>query len=94
MTLFRNAFVLIFSLVALVWLYTSSQFERSQPCSQAWFDGISKRTGVIDAQGHGPDPGSLEWRSAVEKKLKLPAGSKVSELASDQWCKFIDDYMH
>lgn len=94
MALFRNAFVLIFSLVALLWLYNSSQFERSQPCSQAWFDGIAKRTGILDAEGHGPDPGSLEWRAAVEKKLKLPAGSKVSGLASDQWCQFIDDLLH
>jgi hypothetical protein len=30
---------------------------------------VSRKSGVYDAEGHGPDPGSDEWCRAVDYKV-------------------------
>jgi hypothetical protein len=37
--------------------------------SDEWARALQQRLGIVDSQGHGPDIGSAEWRSAVEEKL-------------------------
>jgi len=101
----KSALTLGISLIALVALYMTSKYERSQPCSPEWFVGIDERLQIGDAQGHGPDLGSPEWRAAVQRKLKLDGSqpsslkptsdkTRAPQLASDQWCQFIDNYLH
>jgi hypothetical protein len=41
--------------------------------------------------GHGPDPGSEEWRSVVEFKLGIRDQPGVPDRNSQAWCEFIDE---
>lgn len=34
-----------------------------------WYEWVNRWTGVVDSEGHGPDPGSLEWCYAVNYKV-------------------------
>ena len=34
-----------------------------------WRGNVSRALGILDPAGHGPDPGSAEWRQAVNYKL-------------------------
>lgn len=45
--------------------------DRSSPPNdwQAWSRWVEARYPVSDAQGHGPDIGSDEWRNAVQEKM-------------------------
>lgn len=62
-------------------------------CGQAVYDAIERRVGTQDGQGHGPDIGTLEWRSTVEFRLGLRDDPAVPALDSDQWCVFIQGFL-
>jgi membrane-bound inhibitor of C-type lysozyme len=36
--------------------------------STEWMTLVSRILGVFDTQGHGPDPGSKEWKRAIHRK--------------------------
>jgi hypothetical protein len=36
---------------------------------------LQQKLGIVDAEGHGPDIGSAEWRAAVEEKIGGAAGN-------------------
>ena len=36
--------------------------------SDEWMTLVSRMLGVYDTQGHGPDPGSKEWKRAIHRK--------------------------
>ena len=40
-----------------------------------WSVWVEARYPVGDAEGHGPDIGSAEWRAAVEEKIGGAAGN-------------------
>ncbi|MGD8863157.1 MAG: hypothetical protein PVI30_24295 [Myxococcales bacterium] len=61
-----------------------------EPCSAAWYAHVEQRVGVADAQGHGPDPGSDEWKSAVEFRLAVRDDESFPDPASAAWCERID----
>lgn len=61
-----------------------------QPCSHAWVQDVEERLSTGDSQGHGPDPGSMEWRSVVEFKLGIRGDPTIPSRESDQWCAYID----
>lgn len=67
--------------------------QKKLPCSPEWYQSADKKLSITDEDGHGPDLGSLEWRSAVEFKLDLKNVSDKPEKSSTQWCKFIDKNM-
>ncbi len=69
----------------------SSQEEPSRPCSSAWARKIEERVSTGDGRGHGPDPGSREWRSVVEFRLGIRGDPEVPSRESDAWCRFIDE---
>ena len=52
--------------------------------------GLGGTVGVGDGHGHGPDLGSLEWRSAVEFKLGIRDDPAVPAPDSEAWCAHID----
>lgn len=62
----------------------------TQGCTDEWYDSIDKKISTGDNQGHGPDVGSLEWRSVIEFKLGIRDDNNVPPLDSVQWC----DYIH
>lgn len=72
-------------------IYTQS----GQRCDLAWYEKVDQQVITGDGQGHGPDLGSLEWRSVVEFKLGIRGNESNPELGSDLWCDYIDkQYMN
>ncbi len=43
-----------------------------------------------DAQRHGPDVGSEEWKSVIEFKLGVRDKPNVPSRDSERWCQYID----
>ncbi|MDT8880549.1 lysozyme inhibitor LprI family protein [Halomonas saccharevitans] len=60
------------------------------PCSAAWVSQIEARLGTGDGRGHGPDPGSEEWRSVVEFRLDIRDDPSVPSRESEAWCRHVD----
>ncbi|ABZ77639.1 hypothetical protein Shal_3091 [Shewanella halifaxensis HAW-EB4] len=61
-------------------------------CNLAWFNKVEKQVSTGDGQGHGPDLGSMEWRSVVEFKLGIRGKESNPNLDSDLWCDYIDKH--
>ncbi|HWK55561.1 MAG TPA: MliC family protein [Hyphomicrobiales bacterium] len=56
--------------------------------SSEWVDTVETHLRVLDSEGHGPDPGSMEWMSAVSQRLgldqqELPPGTEAWYRAVD-----------
>ncbi len=62
-----------------------------QPCSEQWFQFVEETVSTGDAEGHGPDLGSSEWRSVVEFKLGVRGDPTIPDPATEQWCAYIDE---
>lgn len=62
-----------------------------QPCSEQWLQLVEDRLSTGDAQGHGPDVGSMEWRSVVEFKLGIRGDPMIPPRETDEWCSYIDE---
>ena len=60
-------------------------------CSDTWYRYVDGQLTTGDGQGHGPDLGSSEWRSVVEFKLGIRGDSTIPDLATEQWCTYIDE---
>lgn len=63
---------------------------KPQACTHAWYSEIDSQLITGDGQGHGPDLGSLEWRSAIEFKLGIRGDSNVPARNSALWCDYIN----
>lgn len=63
---------------------------KPEVCTEEWFHYVEQRVITSDQQGHGPDSGSLEWRSVVEFKLGVRGKAYVPNPESRAWCEFID----
>ena len=63
-----------------------------QACSHEWFSLVEEKIQVSDSQGHGPDPGSSEWRSVVEFKLGIRGNSDIPSRDTEQWCTYINKH--
>jgi len=61
-------------------------------CSDDWYALVEKQIFTGDGRGHGPDVGSIEWRSVVEFKLGIRGSKKNPSIESQQWCNYINDY--
>ncbi|GIU18841.1 hypothetical protein [Shewanella sp. MBTL60-007] len=61
-------------------------------CNLDWFKKVEKKVFTGDGQGHGPDLGSMEWRSVVEFKLGIRGNEANPKLDSEQWCDYIDKH--
>jgi len=69
----------------------SGQSAPSSPaCSESWYRSIEARLPTSDAQGHGPDVGSEEWKSAIEFQLGIRDESGVPDRDGDDWCRYVD----
>lgn len=67
---------------------------RPQPCSEQWQENVETKLQTGDSEGHGPDIGSLEWRSVVEFKLGIRGNPAIPSRESDEWCTYIDAEIH
>ena len=61
-----------------------------EPCTPEWYSVVERTVGVGDGHGHGPDLGSLEWRSAVEFKLGIREDPTTPDPSGDEWCGHIN----
>ncbi|MCL1057740.1 hypothetical protein L2729_06960 [Shewanella gelidimarina] len=73
-------------------LSPASQLQQTQDCDQTWFEKVEMQILTGDDNGHGPDLGSLEWRSVVEFKLGVRDDESLPEVSSDLWCDYIDEH--
>lgn len=60
------------------------------PCSAPWNQAVEESVPTGDGQGHGPDLGSEEWKSAIEFRLGVRGNPNVPDRAGDAWCGYID----
>lgn len=77
-------------IMATVYAAPEDNGARKSLCSSDWYSLVEKQIPTGDGAGHGPDPGSTEWRSVVEFKLGIRGDSGVPPLDTDQWCDYID----
>lgn len=61
-----------------------------QPCTEAWFWLVESIVASGDGDGHGPDIGSDEWKSAVQHRLGLRSDEHAPPVSSSAWCYFLD----
>lgn len=61
-----------------------------EPCSETWFAWVENRVPTGDNAGHGPNPGSAEWKSVIEFRLGIRDDPAVPDVDSDAWCGHID----
>jgi hypothetical protein len=61
-----------------------------EPCTPEWFQFVEKAIVSADGQGHGPDPGSEEWKSVVEFKLGIRDQAGLPGRDTEDWCRLID----
>lgn len=87
----------IYALLLSVWMisiygcgYNKSDSASHTPCTKDWFEAIELKLVSGDGQGHGPDIGSMEWRSVIEFKLGVRGLSKVPNRETNEWCEYID----
>lgn len=58
--------------------------------SDAWYTEVETRTGIVDAEGHGPDRMSSEWCGAVERKLSTSDNQGGGpDLCSEEWLRTV-----
>lgn len=62
-------------------------------CTAQWYRDIDTILPSQDAQGHGPDLGSAEWKSVIEGKLKKLKAINFPEASSKAWCKKVDSLL-
>ena len=65
-------------------------YSNLQPCTAPWQEYVESQLQTGDSEGHGPDIGSLEWRSVVEFKLGIRGDPTIPSRDSDDWCTYID----
>ncbi|GIU44985.1 hypothetical protein TUM4438_17440 [Shewanella sairae] len=61
-------------------------------CNQTWFTKVEQQLTSGDDQGHGPDLGSLEWRSVIEFKLGIRGQATLPAKDTELWCDYINSH--
>ena len=79
--------------IALSACATPSQTRPYALCSTAWYEHVETTLVTSDGHGHGPDLGSVEWKSVVEFKLGVRGKSTTPNVDSQEWCAFIDNQL-
>jgi uncharacterized protein len=64
--------------------------ETTTLCSASWYRWIEAKVPTSDAQQHGPDVGSDEWKSVIEFKLGIRGKPDVPSRDNEAWCQQID----
>jgi len=73
-------------------LENNENYTKQQVCSNDWYLLVEKQISTGDSQGHGPDLGSIEWRSTIEFKLGIRDQSENPALDTEQWCNYINEH--
>lgn len=81
----------VLTVTAAVFVFGSAS---AQVCTEAWFHSVESRLGTGDAQGHGPDVGSEEWKSVVEFRLGVRGLAEVPPRDDERWCAYVEKRLH
>jgi|GEM_PF-1663665 len=65
------------------------QLSVETECGPEQYAQIERKLGTGDSMGHGPDIGSAEWQSTVERRLKLTQQPDLPAKDSAAWCGYI-----
>ena len=87
---YRIPALLLSALPVLGCTTTSDLSLKTQPCTSEWYQQVEKQITTGDGLGHGPDPGSAEWRSVIEFRMGIRGDAEVPDRNSDDWCQYID----
>ena len=87
----QRHFILVAAVALQACTATGTPAAAPQPWTEAWYAAVESRVGTGDGQGHGPDPGSGEWRSVVEFRLGIRGDPSVPARDGSTWCDYIDD---
>lgn len=68
----------------------ANSYADAPACSEQWNIALEKQLATSDGQGHGPDIGSDEWKSVIEKKLGINTSPELPKRNTQAWCQFID----
>ncbi|MDH3977086.1 MAG: hypothetical protein OEU86_01120 [Gammaproteobacteria bacterium] len=71
-----------------------TEAQQLMPCTKPWNSYVETAVNTGDGQGHGPDPGSDEWRSVIEFKLGIRGNPDIPPRDSAAWCDYIDEQIN
>lgn len=78
------------SVVVFLLLVATGAAQAQPACSDAEYRTIESRVITGDGHGHGPDLGSVEWKSVIEFKLGIRGQPDVPRRDSDAWCRYLN----
>ncbi len=67
----------------------SERSELDDVCSKETIESIERQLKTSDAQGHGPDIGSSEWFSVVERRLGIEGDATIPDKDTKAWCDYV-----
>ena len=76
--------------IAMLWVATAGADTPASPCSAEWFVFVEQKVSSGDGAGHGPDPGSDEWKGVIEFRLGIRGQPDIPPRDSAEWCNYID----
>lgn len=62
-------------------------------CGTPQYQTIEAMIHTGDGMGHGPDIGSSEWKSVIERKLGIWGNPNVPAPDAYEWCSFIEQHI-
>lgn len=60
-----------------------------EPCSRESMEVVERKVITGDSEGHGPDVGSSEWYSVVERRLGIEGKPSVPKKGTAKWCDYV-----
>jgi hypothetical protein len=76
--------------IAMLWVAEAGADTPPSPCSAEWLVFVEQKVSSGDGAGHGPDPGSDEWKGVIEFRLGLRGQPDIPPRDSAEWCNYID----
>lgn len=61
----------------------------SEPCAEGVILSIERKITTGDGEGHGPDIGSSEWYSVVERRLGIEGDASIPIKGTQGWCEYV-----
>ena len=62
-------------------------------CTMDWVERVEALVPTDDGQGHGPDPGSSEWKYVLEFRLGIRDNTDIPDHATREWCEYIHKHI-
>lgn len=89
----KGRYLGLLALSGLILGCSTNPVKHENVCSEEWYQWVEEKVSTGDGMGHGPDPGSQEWRSVVEFRLGLRDQGVLPDRSTDEWCRAVDRYL-